>query len=284
MKQLIFKIYQILPRKTVNFLGKIKFLKPLRDFFLKDMNEFKVIKTAISLSYEGHNINFDFIAPIKIAARAKRGGIEYTLINNSIKLFNKYGSKINNARILDVGANFGFLSTVWSKSISREAGQVYSFEPSKNVSEVFKKTIKENNLTAIVKLYKNAVGSKNEFIEINDSGVTSNVLEFENSNEKNLVEMITIDSFIEAEKIEKMDLFKIDVDGIEYDILKGAESMLRKHMPILIVETNDDIRIIDFCKEMGYQILDMNLIPYEKNTVIPENIFCVKKETYLEND
>lgn len=284
MKQLIFKIYQILPRKTVNFLGKIKFLKPLRDFFLKDMNEFKVIKTAISLSYEGHNINFDFIAPIKIAARAKRGGIEYTLINNSIKLFNKYGSKINNARILDVGANFGFLSTVWSKSISREAGQVYSFEPSKNVSEVFKKTIKENNLSAIVKLYKNAVGSKNEFIEINDSGVTSNVLEFENSNEKNLVEMITIDSFIEAEKIEKMDLFKIDVDGIEYDILKGAESMLRKHMPILIVETNDDIRIIDFCKEMGYQILDMNLIPYEKNTVIPENIFCVKKETYLEND
>ena len=147
-----------------------------------------------------------------------------------------------------------------------------------------KKTIKENNLSAIVKLYKNAVGSKNEFIEINDSGVTSNVLEFENSNEKNLVEMITIDSFIEAEKIEKMDLFKIDVDGIEYDILKGAESMLRKHMPILIVETNDDIRIIDFCKEMGYQILDMNLIPYEKNTVIPENIFCVKKETYLEND
>ena len=284
MKQIIFKIYQILPRKTVNFLGKIKFLKPLRDFFLKDKNEFKVIKTAISLSYEDHNINFDFIAPIKIAARAKRGGIEYTLINNSIKLFNKYGSKINNARILDVGANFGFLSTVWSQSISREAGQVYSFEPSKNVSEVFKKTIKENNLTAIVKLYKNAVGSKNEFIEINDSGVTSNVLEFENSNEKNLVEMITIDSFIEAEKIEKMDLFKIDVDGIEYDILKGAESMLRKHMPILIVETNDDIRIIDFCKEMGYQILDMNLIPYEKNTVIPENIFCVKKETYLEND
>jgi hypothetical protein len=45
---------------------------------------------------------------------------------------------------------------------------------------------------------------------------------------------------------------KIDVQGYEYNALKGGEKTLRAHEPVLLVEAPDDL-VIDFLSDIGYR-------------------------------
>jgi hypothetical protein len=87
--------------------------------------------------------------------------------------------------------------------------------------------------------------------------------------------MITLDSFAKRNEIERCDLVKIDVDGIELDILKGAIQLIEKYKPIFIVETNGNVQILDFFGNIEYQILNMQLKPFQPGNKLPANIFCV---------
>ena len=80
-------------------------------------------------------MNFKFNASIQIASKARHSGIESKLLLNSISLFGSHASSLT---ILDIGANFGYLSLVWSQSLCKDGGHVYSFEPNINVFNTFK--------------------------------------------------------------------------------------------------------------------------------------------------
>ena len=52
----------------------------------------------------------------------------------------------------------------------------------------------------------------------------------------------------------KIDLIKIDVNGHEYSVVKGLESIIKRDKPVLIVETGDDIKNIDkYLKNYGFR-------------------------------
>ena len=74
--------------------------------------------------------------------------------------------------------------------------------------------------------------------------------------------------------IKACDLIKIDVDGIELDILQGAEKCIRNFKPIVIVELNGEQTIIDFMEKLDYNTLNMKLEPIKKNE-LPSNVFFV---------
>jgi FkbM family methyltransferase len=281
--KLISKLYEFLPSKTIYIIGKSKMLKPIRNWVLRKNGKYKVVKSSINRIYENYKINFDFLAPIKISVKAKKRGIENTLIRNSIKLLNNYVKHNNDCIIIDIGANYGYLSTVWALSVSKNNGKVVSFEPSPSVSEIFNELIQINKLDSKILLKKYATGNRNETIKMYDYGTTANIKNNINKNESFLIKMITLDSFIKTENIEKVDLIKIDTDGYEFEILKGAKNILEKDKPVLIIETNNDQRIINFCKDLNYIILDMSLKPYKSNNHMPLNIFCVNKKIYNSN-
>ena len=50
------------------------------------------------------------------------------------------------------------------------------------------------------------------------------------------VEAITLESYINTNNIEAIDLLKIDVETLEYEVLLGYGSFLLKHEPIIILE------------------------------------------------
>ena len=87
--------------------------------------------------------------------------------------------------------------------------------------------------------------------------------------------MTTLDTFVESSNLEQCDLLKIDVDGIELDILEGAIQLIKNFKPIVIIETNENIRILEFIKKFDYTILDMNLNELKETDALPLNIFCV---------
>lgn len=49
------------------------------------------------------------------------------------------------------------------------------------------------------------------------------------------VEVITIDEFVKRERIKKIDLIKMDIEGAEFDTLKGAIKTLKRDKPDLII-------------------------------------------------
>jgi len=52
------------------------------------------------------------------------------------------------------------------------------------------------------------------------------------------VEVITLDEYVEAHKINKIDMMKIDIEGAEFDALLGADNILKNFTPEIIMEIN----------------------------------------------
>lgn len=274
LKEIGIFIYNKIPSKTKGILGKQKWLKPVRDKLFRGKGAYKEVETLIKRKYNDYSVEFKFIAAFQISAKATNRGIESKLLNNSIKLINKHKAHSNDLTVLDVGSNFGFLSLVWANTIAK-FGQTIAFEPNVNLYNTFNKSIALNSLQNNLIVINKAVGNDNKVIELYMEYTTSNMLEIDNPKNIQKIEMTTLDTFVESSNLEQCDLLKIDVDGIELDILEGAIQLIKNFKPIVIIETNENIRILEFIKKFDYTILDMNLNELKETDALPLNIFCV---------
>ena len=141
--------------------------------------------------------------------------------------------------VLDIGANFGQMSMIFSKLVGRN-GDVFSFEAQNFVFNFLKKNIEANECKN-VKLIERAVYNKdNEVLYFSTPNMTSGAPYSGNtilgsSNMSNGVNSITIDSL----KIDKpISFMKIDIEGSDIFALQGAKETILKHkMPIIFEYT-----------------------------------------------
>jgi len=85
---------------------------------------------------------------------------------------------------------------------------------------------------------------------------------------KYTVPTITLDSFVKKNKIQSIDLLKIDIDGSEYLMLKGARKTLKKNkIKTILIEIADkkqsykrkEKKIIHFLRENNFTFLKKNI-------------------------
>jgi FkbM family methyltransferase len=167
-------------------------------------------------------------------------------------------------RMFDVGANLGIYSFTFSAAAHE--GKVVAFEPDAVNSRLFKKTNARNPRHDVV-LEEAAVaenpGEAHFFID-NISGVRGSIQESDTAfNQRNYnspqqsvtVTTTTIDEA--SERYFSPDFIKIDVEGAEFDVLRGARRTLEHARPILLIEINDDAavgRVKDLLNEANYHI------------------------------
>jgi hypothetical protein len=69
------------------------------------------------------------------------------------------------------------------------------------------------------------------------------------------VNVVVLDE--ELEDISRLDLLKVDVEGMEYQVISGAKSLISKHNPVLYVE-NDRVEksraLIELIRSMEYRL------------------------------
>lgn len=140
--------------------------------------------------------------------------------------------------ILDIGANIGQFSVIMSM-FSGSSGKIYAIEPyDKNIS-LIKKNIEINDIVNIY-VHKVAIADKNGrmIFRIYDDYAYNSFLLIDRKKllKEDSVECQTIDAFIEQNKITKLDLIKIDIEGYELPAMKGAENTLNKFRPGIIAE------------------------------------------------
>ncbi len=95
------------------------------------------------------------------------------------------------------------------------------------------------------------------------NSLATNIILNENSYDFIEVEMITLDTFCLEDKIVP-DFIKIDVEKIEYDVIKGGINLIKSHYSILSLEIylNERFRecenILKILKEIRYKIFYIN--------------------------
>jgi len=62
-----------------------------------------------------------------------------------------------------------------------------------------------------------------------------------------------LDKIVDDLGISNVDYIKVDVEGAEYEVLKGCKKVLEKYKPRIIAEcTLNEIAVLQFMKELGY--------------------------------
>ena len=139
-----------------------------------------------------------------------------------------------NAVILDIGANIGNHTLYWLTSSPNNIQKVYSFEPIKETFEILKKNIEINNLDTKAQIFNIGLSDKNTSADINVfnmSNIGGTSLE---EGTGSLILKRLDDVAINQEHINFM---KIDVEGMELKLLRGAEKTINKYRPIIFIES-----------------------------------------------
>jgi FkbM family methyltransferase len=144
------------------------------------------------------------------------------------------------ASVFDVGANIGFTSALFAKNL--KSASIYSFEPSRDAYPYLIETLRINDITNCrpINLALGRQAGEVLFSEDHNSASASHLaIDSGALGERSYsVEITTIDDFVRRNNIEELDFIKIDVEGLELDVLKGAEDTISRLRPTVFVEFN----------------------------------------------
>jgi FkbM family methyltransferase len=139
--------------------------------------------------------------------------------------------------ILDIGANIGIWSIVYSKYINNEC-KIYSFEPQSEIFKCLENNKIINNCDNIITFN---VGLSNENI-INymnasyDTKQNFGAFRIVNDNEESS-KLLKVECKIGDElQLNNIGFIKIDVEGFEYKVLQGLEKTILENKPVLFIE------------------------------------------------
>jgi FkbM family methyltransferase len=152
---------------------------------------------------------------------------------------------------VDVGANVG----TYSLLAAAVAGvEIVAFEPSSEAFQRLDENIAINGLESRVSTRREAIGAAagTVMMSVGKDAINHVVVPGETSlSEK--VAMVSLDDALEDGIADRLRLIKVDVEGFEEQVLRGAISVLAAARPALIVEANDPAAIRDILVPLGYQ-------------------------------
>ncbi len=168
----------------------------------------------------------------------------------------------------DIGANIGIYSCVLSR-LTGDAHGIHSFEPAGHIRQ---KLIRNLRLNSFENLNLNAFGlgaenSEKEFFEVKEGQYRGGVSSFvqndsyeslgADSFETRVVPVRKLDSYAAEIKLSALKLMKIDVEGFEMDVIRGAKATIERLRPFILLEF-DDVRHKSDAQEMREFFLSLN--------------------------
>lgn len=161
--------------------------------------------------------------------------------------------------VVDAGANIGLISIFCAIKVGHN-GLVLSFEPHPETYPILQKNIAINGISQI-EAYNKALGSVSGTAKIYSNlqinrGAAS-IVEFQQDSPSFDIEVLSLDEVLKQRKISQVDLLKIDVEGFEMEVLKGASKILsEENGPILVVECSNTRTNFDYSMEALFDFLN----------------------------
>lgn len=217
-----------------------------------------------------------------------RDGVKYEIdlsegIELSLYLFGNFQKHVtknsfltikDDFTIIDIGANVGLMTLQFAKLVPK--GKVYSFEPTFYALERLKRNLSLNAELAkhvtVINSFVSEKSSENPGIvafsswKVNgERGANDHPVHLGTPKAAEGVPAISLDDFAETNRLEKIDFIKIDTDGHEYEVFKGARKAIAKYKPKIIFEIGlyvmDEKNIsfdfyFNYFRDLGYKLMD----------------------------
>ncbi|RPJ63385.1 MAG: FkbM family methyltransferase [Dehalococcoidia bacterium] len=195
------------------------------------------IKKQIWQSTNKHNLQLDSLYYYSRIMRILEA--EIFIVN---ALVNRDGTAV------DIGANYG----VWSYHLSKIFRRVEAFEPIKECCDVIRSTRRKN-----INVHNEALSSSPGKLELHIPVEKSELLlqsarlgDVGGQFESRVVSVKTLDTY----SVGKVLFIKIDVEGHEIEVLKGAERTIRQFKPVMIIEIEQ--RHLDFPMDEVFKLVE----------------------------
>jgi FkbM family methyltransferase len=168
-------------------------------------------------------------------------------IGQSLRLYGEWAKKEidficsfiePNAFVVDAGSFIGTHALAFAKATG-SSGQVFAFEPQPDYFEVLKQNLLLNNIqqvkascSGLADSVRTHLSPRPNLSKLGSLGGLS--LKSNQSAEQIELSLVTIDSL----KLPRCDLIKIDVEGMEVDVIRGAMLTLSAYLPLVYAECN----------------------------------------------
>lgn len=227
------------------------------------------------LKLSRHNIYYLVDKPLRAEIQeVSQSVFAYQHIENAIWLaknrFNTEGGA--KSVIADVGGGTATTATIFSEQLPEH--DIFVFEP---IKSSFQEIEKAKARTAHWQLVNKAVGSQIGTTEINiaERITASSLLEMDTNTEggyygeilktqsRETIEITTLDAILPTNK--SVDILKMDVQGFELEVLKGAEKTLTRTKVIVLEVNNHDgyrgaptyFEIDNYLRQRNFELFDL---------------------------
>jgi len=178
--------------------------------------------------------------------------------------------------VFDIGVDFGSFTL---PALAMGAF-VYAIEPRDEAISNIKRNLKLNGFKNI-RIIQSVLYNKENVSCLIGSGGRSTVTD-DCSNEMK-TSTTTLDSLVEKIVLQRLDWIKIDVEGVELNVLKGGENTIRKFKPNIIVENHlfkdcmSETKIKNYIASLGlgYKAITEQDLLYSLVTPISHTYFYV---------
>lgn len=185
--------------------------------------------------------------------------------------------------VVDAGANIGLISVFCGLRVSK-SGLVIAFEPHPETAQILRRNIAINQLNQ-VQVFERALGSKPGTAKIYSNlqinrGAAS-MVDFKEGAPSFKIQVDVLDDVLSSIQHEKVNLLKIDVEGFEMEVLKGALNLLSKEDgPILVIECSTNRQNFQYSMEdlfnfltktNGYSIFRFGISKEKISRLVPVN-------------
>ena len=196
--------------------------------------------------------------------------------------------------VFEVGANIGAHTINLSKLVKN--GFVFAFEPQRMVFQSLCANLALNSISNVY-AFQEAVSNENGTIIIPEYDFSKNNnfggINIENAKKGTPVHMQKLDNFVN--KIDRLKLLKIDVEGMEIGVLKGAKELVKKFKPIIYVENDRQQHskdLIELLWSMDYKMYWHMPKLYNKDNffkddenifgnIVSVNMVCIPKDSLI---
>jgi FkbM family methyltransferase len=208
---------------------------------------------------------------IELACRV--GHVAFSFLRGQY-MFDRLGVRIAPAAgdvVIDAGACLGDTALAFAAAVG-PAGRVLSFDPMPSHAQIFQANVARNpKLAGRIALIEAAIGTvTGEMVSFEDRGAASR------PSETGQVQATTlaIDDVVRAERLDRVDFIKMDIEGGELEALAGAMDTIRRFKPKLAISAYhkiDDLLMLPAAIraiEPGYRLYLDHYTVHQEETVI----------------